>query len=174
MLETILVPTDGSANGSEAVKVAADLAGKYGARLVVLHVLTEEVPEALLHAAQVEHVGEASGEKPGRLAAYPGEVMARQPLKGTDRLPQEVLDYVSKQVLEQAEALAKESGASKIVTEADAGDPVEVILDTAKQVKANLIVLGRRGLGPIKRLLMGSVSSKVGQLADCSTLVVRH
>ena len=100
--------------------------------------------------------------------------MARQPLKGTDRLPQEVLDYVSKQVLEQAEALAKEAGAAKVVTEADAGDPVEVILDTAKQVKANLIVLGRRGLGPIKRLLMGSVSTKVGQLADCSTLVVRH
>ena len=39
MIKTILVPTDGSGHAKKAVDLAAEIAEKYGARLVILHVL---------------------------------------------------------------------------------------------------------------------------------------
>ncbi len=53
------------------------------------------------------------------------------------------------------------------------GNPAEAILKAAKQVDADLIVLGTRGLSDLKGLLLGSVSHKVIQLSPCSCLVVK-
>ena len=39
MIKTIVVPTDGSSHAKKAIDLAADIAEKYGARLVILHVL---------------------------------------------------------------------------------------------------------------------------------------
>jgi len=52
------------------------------------------------------------------------------------------------------------------------GSPAEVILSTAEGQKADLIVMGARGLSPVKELLFGSVSHRVLTLAPCATLVV--
>jgi nucleotide-binding universal stress UspA family protein len=46
-------------------------------------------------------------------------------------------------------------------------------LDLGEQIGADLIVVGSRGLGPVKRLLVGSVSEGVVHHAKCSVLVVR-
>lgn len=54
------------------------------------------------------------------------------------------------------------------------GDPSRVILETAQSAQSDLIVIGARGLGPIKELLLGSVSHRVLLHAPCSTLVVRN
>jgi nucleotide-binding universal stress UspA family protein len=51
------------------------------------------------------------------------------------------------------------------------GDPGDVVVEMAKD--ADLAIVGSRGLNPIQRLLMGSVSSKVVHRADCDVLVVR-
>ncbi len=53
------------------------------------------------------------------------------------------------------------------------GDPAKLIVDEAKAERAELIVIGTRGLSPAKRLLLGSVSTKVLQHAPCNVLVVR-
>ncbi|RVH85207.1 universal stress protein, partial [Sinorhizobium medicae] len=53
------------------------------------------------------------------------------------------------------------------------GDYAETILAVADEVDADLIVVGSRGLGGLRGLLVGSVSQKVVQHADCSVLVVR-
>ena len=53
------------------------------------------------------------------------------------------------------------------------GDPRELILDTAKEWPADLIVLGSHGLGGFDRFLMGSVSESVAVHAHCSVEVVR-
>ena len=50
------------------------------------------------------------------------------------------------------------------------GDPGAVILETAKD--ADLVVVGKRGLNPLRRLVLGSVSSKVISRADRDVLVV--
>ena len=52
------------------------------------------------------------------------------------------------------------------------GSPAEVIVSTAEEQKADLIVMGARGLGPIKERLLGSVSHRILTLAPCATLFV--
>ena len=53
------------------------------------------------------------------------------------------------------------------------GDVAESIIETCKQEKCGLIIMGARGQGGIKSLLLGSVSHKVLQLSDVPVLVVR-
>lgn len=53
------------------------------------------------------------------------------------------------------------------------GDPRDMILSAAGQWGADLLVLGARGLGPVKRVLLGSVSSAMVHHAPCPVLVVR-
>ena len=52
------------------------------------------------------------------------------------------------------------------------GSPTEVILSMAEEQKTDLIVMGARGLGPIKERLLGSVSHRILTLAPCATLIV--
>lgn len=54
------------------------------------------------------------------------------------------------------------------------GDPKREILDTAREIDADLIVTGARGMGGFKGLVLGSVSRGVSKAAPCSTLVVAH
>jgi nucleotide-binding universal stress UspA family protein len=56
----------------------------------------------------------------------------------------------------------------------ESGTPAEVILAVAEKEKADLILLGSRGLGPVKELLLGSVSHRVVGHASCPTLVVNR
>jgi len=52
------------------------------------------------------------------------------------------------------------------------GDPADALLDLAEKVKADLIVVGNKGLGSVKRFLLGNVPSKVVHNSPCSTHVV--
>ena len=53
------------------------------------------------------------------------------------------------------------------------GSPAEEIVDAAKHVEADLIVMGSRGLSGVRSVLLGSVSDRVLHLAHCPVLVVR-
>ncbi len=53
------------------------------------------------------------------------------------------------------------------------GPAPKAILNVAETRKADLIVVGSRGLGAIRGLLLGSVSERVVRLASCPVLVVR-
>lgn len=52
------------------------------------------------------------------------------------------------------------------------GSPVDVVLDVATEVGADLIVLGSRGIGGSPALLLGSTSSQVAQRAACPVVIV--
>ena len=52
------------------------------------------------------------------------------------------------------------------------GPAAEAIISVAESREADLIVLGTRGMGPFKGLLLGSVSIKVMQRATCPVMVV--
>jgi nucleotide-binding universal stress UspA family protein len=52
------------------------------------------------------------------------------------------------------------------------GSPAEVVVSMAEEQKADLIVMGARGLGPVKERLFGSVSHNILTLAPCATLIV--
>ena len=53
------------------------------------------------------------------------------------------------------------------------GHPAEKILDTAKEIGADLIVVGSHGRHGAKRFLLGSVSSKIVEHATCHVLVIK-
>ncbi|NOS82172.1 MAG: universal stress protein [Nitrospira sp.] len=53
------------------------------------------------------------------------------------------------------------------------GKPAEEIMKVASKHRADLIVMGAKGLGAIARFLLGSVSTRVAQHSSCSVLVVR-
>jgi nucleotide-binding universal stress UspA family protein len=72
--------------------------------------------------------------------------------------------------LDDAQAYLAKRGIEGETIEAQ-GDPGDVIVEAAKD--ADLAIVGSRGLNPLQRLLMGSVSSKVVHRAECDVLVVR-
>lgn len=53
------------------------------------------------------------------------------------------------------------------------GDPAQTLIDYEKEGRFDLLVLGSRGLNPIQKFLLGSVSSKVIEKAGCPVLVVK-
>lgn len=53
------------------------------------------------------------------------------------------------------------------------GDPGHDIVDYAKQIKAEMIILPSHGRTGFKRLLIGSVAERVCRLAHCPVLVLR-
>ena len=53
------------------------------------------------------------------------------------------------------------------------GDPVEGIINVANTRQCDLIVMGTRGLGPLRGLLLGSKAQRVISMARCPVLVVK-
>ncbi len=173
MISTILVPTDGSAHAAKAVELAADLAQKYGAKIVLLHVLLRgHMPEGLLRAAEVEHVGERRSQSE-HLVNIPQEIMARVQSAKSTQMSLEVLQFIGKHVLSGAEKICRDKGIKAVELAVEEGHPAELILESAKRTKADMIVMGSRGLGNLKGVLMGSVSHKVSHLAECTCVTVK-
>jgi nucleotide-binding universal stress UspA family protein len=52
------------------------------------------------------------------------------------------------------------------------GPEAESILNCAKNIQADLVVMGTRGMGALKGLLLGSISRKVIHYASCPVMVV--
>jgi len=173
MIKTIVIPTDGSQSAEKAVQVAADLAEKYGAKVVLLHVLLRgQMPEGLLRAAQVEHVTSKSGT-PNNLVNMPQEIMARVEGKKGTQMPLEVLQFLGERILAGAKQVCRDKGVKNIEIAVEEGNPSEIILDYAKRNKADMIVMGRRGLSKLKGILLGSVSAHVSALASCICVTVK-
>jgi nucleotide-binding universal stress UspA family protein len=76
------------------------------------------------------------------------------------------------QVLGDARELLDGSQAGAIQTRAAVGDPAVVLTDVAREVGAQLLVVGRRGGDFVTRTLLGSVAQRVVQHAPCDVLVV--
>ena len=60
-----------------------------------------------------------------------------------------------------------------VETEMKQGTPVDAILEVAREGDYNLIVIGHRGRGGFRELLLGSVSKTIVQGAPCSVLIAR-
>jgi len=71
-------------------------------------------------------------------------------------------------------SMAEKKGVkSKPQTSETVGSVVQAITDYAANEKIDLIVMGTRGMGGFKKMLLGSVSSGVVTHANCAVLVVR-
>jgi nucleotide-binding universal stress UspA family protein len=151
MMRKILVAIDGSEHAGKALDLAVDMAKRYEAELIILHVVPyEPMPEALRQIAAIEHIPveeEAARYHYGRTL---GDGLTRE-----------------------GEARAREAGVERVVALTAEGRPAEQILAVAVERDADAILLGSRGLGDAKALLMGSVSHKVSHLAECVCITVK-
>jgi nucleotide-binding universal stress UspA family protein len=146
-METMVVGVDGSEGGAAALEFAAQEAAFRGARLRI--VAAWEIP----------------------VAVYGGAGYA--PTPPLDPATLDAFRARAEQVAEDALATVKKLQPS---LEADAvavnGQPADALLDQSGD--AALIVVGRRGLGGFRSLLLGSVSQQVVQHATCPVVVVNH
>jgi len=53
------------------------------------------------------------------------------------------------------------------------GDPADAILNVAEEIKADLIVVGNKGMTGARRYFLGSVPNKVSHHAPCSVMIIR-
>jgi nucleotide-binding universal stress UspA family protein len=76
-------------------------------------------------------------------------------------------------VVHEAAASLEDAGLN-VRTRVVVGRPASAIVDEAGRFRADLVVVGSRGFGPIPSMLLGSVSSEVADRAPCPVLVVRR
>ncbi len=76
------------------------------------------------------------------------------------------------EILEQCEKIASRNNIS-IRTLSDIGDPAKTIIGLANNNDYDLTVMGNRGLGAFKELLLGSVTLRVAHHTKCTIMIVR-
>jgi nucleotide-binding universal stress UspA family protein len=147
MFQNIVCAVDGSDHAVRAATTAAALAAKFGGKLTLLTVAKElKVTEEVKRYIELEHL---SGE------------------------PQYVLDDYTEAVIDKAKEAAEAEGLRGVQTEVRSGNPARTIVEFAERKKADCIVLGRRGVGDIEGVFLGSVSFKVNSLASCTVITVK-
>ena len=144
----VLLATDGSKEAQLATTAAADLAKRTGSEL---------------HLVYVSHTPPVYYESSGAWALDP-DLRKRM----EERVEEELRTRLDEQVQRVREAGGEVAGAH-----ARLGSPDAEIVELAEELGAGLIVLGSRGLGPLRSALMGSVSHSVVRHAHCPVLVVR-
>jgi len=85
---------------------------------------------------------------------------------------QEELDRNAELVLEAATAGIDTSGVP-LKKRIDSGHPVSIILDEIQKENIDLVIMGSHGYGPITGSVLGSVSQRVLQRAECPVMIVR-
>jgi nucleotide-binding universal stress UspA family protein len=68
--------------------------------------------------------------------------------------------------------IASEQGVRIELLVVEGPHPAEAIVDTARKVGADLIIVGRRGLSGMTRFLLGSVSDRISRYAHCPVLII--
>jgi nucleotide-binding universal stress UspA family protein len=121
---------------------------------------------------QATDMASREGARLHLVTAYPDPQMLRERMTGGAHTETIDLRRVADAVLKRAASDALAKGV-EVETHVREGDPAEVIIDVAKEKKADLIVVGSRGLTGIQRFLLGSVSHKVSQHAHTSVMIVR-
>ncbi len=169
MFKNVLVATDGSDHANKAVDLASDMAAKYGAALTVLSVI-----ESGALTEDAKRLAAQKGVDINPVLDFP-DIAGIVP-EGGPILPN-VKDTLatSRIQAELAEAIMEEAkdraAAARGLTET--GHAAEAILRVAEAEGADVIVMGCRGLGALKGLLVGSVSQKVSHLANCTCITVK-
>lgn len=145
MFERILIAVDGSEGSKKALKLASKLQQTCGSELLILTVFRHH---SLLEAS-----------------------MSMVRPDDPESLDDSMRGY-AKEVAEEAKKIASEAGAEKVRAFVKAGQPARMIVKFAEEHKADLIIVGSRGLGDMQGFLLGSVSHKVTSLASIPVMVV--
>ncbi|RED12121.1 universal stress protein [Pontivivens insulae] len=145
MFKTVLLSYDGSDHAQNALATAVSICKAYGAKLHVAHVPQLDTPPVVVGA----FVGAIEIPPTAQQVAEAGEHL--------------IADVTSKAAVQGVEIAKCHVGM---------GVPADHVLNVAQSVGADLIVTGRRGLGALGSLALGSVSLAIAQRAKCACMTV--
>jgi nucleotide-binding universal stress UspA family protein len=175
MFNKILCPTDGSDHANKALDIAIDMAKKYDAELVVLHVPhRSENIEALQRFAEIEGLAKHVNTELDRLHAMDFRVAVETDAAFLDLgISPRLLIELGQHIIDGAKGRAKQNGLKNIDARIENGDPADRILKCIDSDKIDCVVMGSRGLNDLKGLFLGSVSHKVANRAPCTCITVK-
>ncbi len=142
--QTVLVGTDGSDSSYRAVDRAAEIARDTAATLVIVCAYEPATP---------------------REVAAAGDVLGDEAFSVVGSAPAE-------ETLRTAAERAAARGAAKIEHVAVAGEPVKSLVSALEEHRADLLVVGNRGLNTLAGRLLGSVPAAVSRRSPCDVLIV--
>jgi nucleotide-binding universal stress UspA family protein len=142
----LIVAFDGSKDSITAVRLAGSIASKYGSSVTLVHV----------YPSPAIGFSAASG----------------MPIPDYGQL-EDAAKATGQEVLVKGLRLAAEAGIKAKGELIEAPSVVEAIVNFAASQKADLIVVGTRGMTGFKKLILGSVSSGLISHASCPVLVAR-
>ena len=147
MIKKILIAVDGSRHSLKSVEYGAAIANGVGAKALLYHVVKPyKLPESLQKFAKAEH-----------MPTYDADLLR----KGAQYLLASALDT------------ARKAGLKEVEIETDEGPIARSIIERAETFKADIIVIGSRGMGDMEGMLRGGVSHRVETMAKCPVLVVK-
>ncbi len=153
MIHHVLVPTDGSENAERAVRFSAQVADRRQqaeVTVVFVHLLVSPPSSVgVLTPTPEQHLHDLSDEEQARAQEI------------VDRAVEEVRGLVTSPDITV-------TGRVVIDSQIDKG-----ILRVAEETNADIIVVGTRGLSPLRGAIMGSVSHSLIEKAHCPVLVVK-
>lgn len=174
MFKNIVLATDGSTNAKRATAMAADLAAACGARLTLVTVLSRFMMlEDIEAMPQVRKLPRSARDEMKRIremiARSTSDIDTHAYIPALPSLTRALGDAI----LDEAESIAAGRKAGKVARIVVAGDAATQILKQATKAKADLIVMGTRGMSNFRGFLIGSVSNKVVHSSKCATLLIK-
>jgi nucleotide-binding universal stress UspA family protein len=159
-VQKTLVPIDYSDDSQGALHWGASLAEKYGAKLLLLHVIPKAVDELL-----PERGAFVSASLCGGVSAPGTQPFRNQPIivDLVDKADTELHDFAEQNL----------KGTRPVQVKVAVGKPAEEILRVAREEKVDLIVMGTHGRTGVRHLLLGSVAEDVSRHAPCPVFTVR-
>ena len=172
-----LLAVDGSEPAKHALELASDLAQKYDSDLLILHVSDPHpLSEDEIRMAEIEYADELSQyarDDPLKTVSQSEVLRTGVSLSRHQEISGLIHRLMGQKMLEVSKAHARAKGVETVETRLETGDPAQMIIETAEKTGANLIILGNRGRGSFKSLVLGSVSTKVNQLSPVNVITVR-
>jgi nucleotide-binding universal stress UspA family protein len=156
VISTVAVGTDGSATANEAVSEAAEIARRFGAKLVLLSAFQDSEP-----AGYERVTSDVEGLLTGSSTAGQSQDIEVQWASSSSARV--------RTILERSEEELRRAGI-ECETRAAVGDPAEVLVQLAAECGADVLVIGNKGM---HRRVLGSVPNTVAHKAPCSVLVVK-
>ena len=144
ILKQILVPTDFSPHAEAALHYAIELVKQFGASVKLLHVV-EDPLAAGMWSREI----------------YTAEIAELQ------------INLVKSAEERLRQIAAAPAAGVRLLTEVRTGPAARAILDAAKAMAADLIVMGTAGRTGLAHVVMGSVAQRVVRAAPCPVLILR-
>ena len=160
---SILVPVDFSPYSATALRYAADIAGRFGSSVLVVHVLSRE------SGAQ-----DAQRRLQERGLWLPGGAPAAGTPAGSETVLADIVTTQREHIYtELVQVLPPQLVSCPVELRVLVGPPFERILETAVREKSALIIMGTHGRTGLSRVVLGSIAERVTRLAPCPVLTVK-